>query len=286
MIDKLSDEQNAKLPEYVDRWMNIGLSTEPVNMEKATEAVKLAYRLAEQKEPTQFFHAKGPLDAIKIIQKLDPSKSKNDIIHEMMFGNHEASWLSFYQFFRDEVGIEECKRLDGFIELAQYCGWCSLYEDVVVFQDRPEIIKFDDENRLHSEAGPAIKFRDGFSVYAWHGVRIPKEWIENKKSLTPKIALTWENVEQRRAACEILGWTHILNTLKAKVVNQDEDPEVGTLVEVNLPDIGKTKFLKVLCGTKREFALPVPPEMKTALEANAWTWGLDADSFIKPEVRT
>ena len=92
--------------------------------------------------------------------------------------------------------------------------------------------------------------------------------------------------EERRAACEILGWANILRELDAKVINEDGDPEIGTLVEVDLPDIGKEKFLRVLCGTKREFALPVPPDMKTALQANAWTFGMDIKDFVVPEVRT
>ncbi len=54
---------------------------------------------------------------------------------------------------------------------------------------------------------------------------------------------------------------------------------------VEAPDIGKEKFLRVRCGTSRTFALPVPPEMKTALEANAWTWGLTPEEY-KPEIRT
>jgi len=61
---------------------------------------------------------------------------------------------------------------------------------------------------------------------------------------------------------------------------------IGTLVEVTLPDLGKEKFLKVLCGTGREFAIPVPPEMKTALDANAWTFDLDGNTLRKLEVRT
>ena len=134
--------------------------------------------------------------------------------------------------------------------------------------------------------GPAIRYRDGYSVYAWHGVRIPAEWIEQKNKLTAKTALTWQNIEQRRAACEILGWAKILKELDSKVVDEDGDPEIGTLLEVDIPEIGREKFLRVLCGTKREFALPVPPEMKTALEANAWTFGFDSKDFIKPEVRT
>jgi hypothetical protein len=78
-----------------------------------------------------------------------------------------------------------------------------------------------------------------------------------------------------------------LNELQAKVIDRDADPEIGELLEVEIPEIGTERFLKVLCGTGREFALPVPPDMKTALQANAWTFGVeDVRDFLKPEVRT
>jgi hypothetical protein len=146
-------------------------------------------------------------------------------------------------------------------------------------------LRFDDEKRLHCEDGPAIRYPDGFSVYAWHGTRIPAEWIEDKKSLTPSFALAVENMEQRRAACELIGWDNILQQLKAKVIDKNADPEIGELVEVDLPGSGKEKFLRVRCGTGRGFALPVPPDMKTAWQSNAWTWGL-TESEYQPEVRT
>lgn len=46
------------------------------------------------------------------------------------------------------------------------------------------------------------------------------------------------------------------------------------------------RFLVVRCGTERSFAIRVPQTMKTALEAQAWTWGLEPDQFVRPEVRT
>jgi hypothetical protein len=60
---------------------------------------------------------------------------------------------------------------------------------------------------------------------------------------------------------------------------------VGELIEVDIPDSGKERFLFVQCGTGREFALCVPPTMKTALEANAATYGLSAKDY-QLEIRT
>ena len=286
MIAQLSKEQEALLPAYRDKWIDIGLRTGPVDFEKAKTAVCKAYEIAGLLTPTQFYVAKSPIDAIKVIQKIDSSISADKIFNDMIFGCHDADWLSFYQYFRDAVGIKECHKVDGLIELANHCGWLNLYEDVVVFQDRPTHIKFDEQKRLHCEDGPAILYGDGFSVYAWHGVTIPSEWITKKGELTAKIALTWRNTEQRKAACEIIGWATVLRNLNAHIIESDEDPMIGTLLEVDIPDIGKEKFLRVLCGTGREFAIPVPPNMKTALEANAWTYGLDGDLLRDLEVRT
>ena len=285
-IDKLTDAQIAKMPEYVKMWTDIGLSTDPVDLENAKVAVCSAYRLAGLKEPTMFYVADSPISAIDMIKKMDPSKSSQNIFNEMIYGSQDAHWLGFYQFFSKEVDLDCVKPLEGMIELANHTGWLNVYEDAVVFQHRPEIIKFDAEKRLHCEDGPAIRYRDGYSLYSWHGTRIPSEWITNKSTLTAKIAITWENIEQRRCACEILGWAKILKELDSKVIDEDHDPEIGTLLEVTIPNVGKEKFLRVLCGTKREFALPVPPEMRSALEAQAWTWGMNKNEFVIPEIRT
>ena len=143
------------------------------------------------------------------------------------------------------------------------------------------------ENRLHREDGPAVYWPSGESYYFWRGVQVPGEWISDKKSLTASLALTWDNIEQRRCACEIIGWARILAELDATVIDHDDDPHVGDLVEVNLPDVGRERFLRVLCGTGREFAIPVPPSITTAIGGQAWTYGYDdPKSFRKPEVRT
>ena len=167
--------------------------------------------------------------------------------------------------------------------LRDFAGWVMPYENICFVSERPEYVKLDENQRLHSEAGPAIRYSDGFEIYAWHGTQFPKEWIKTKPSASD--ALYWHNIEQRRVACEMVGWDKILNQLDAVTIDKNDDPEIGELLCVDIPGIGKEKFLRVHCGTGRQFALPVPPIMKTALQANAWTWGLSPQQY-KPEVRT
>jgi hypothetical protein len=203
-----------------------------------------------------------------------------------VYGAHDSGWLSFYAAFL-EFGIKAAEKLQPLQELAKHCGWWAPYTNMAILQDRPSVLRFDDQKRLHCEDGPAIRYPDGLvEVFAWHGTRIPREWIEDKSSLNGKIALAVENVEQRRVACEIVGWANVLEQLKAKTIDKNENEEIGELVEVLIPDSGKEKFLRVRCGTGRGFAIPVPPEMKTALQANAWTYGFDNPSDYSLEVRT
>lgn len=161
-----------------------------------------------------------------------------------------------------------------------------MHEEFCIVSDFPEIILKDEENRPHCENGPSHRWRDGWELYHWHGTQVPEEWIKGRDSLTPEIALKQENMELRRAACEILGWDKILTALKAKVIDEDPDPEIGTLVEVQLPDLpNRAKFLRVRCGTGRQFAIGVPPAMTKALDAQAWIIGLDPKDFNRPEIR-
>ena len=203
-------------------------------------------------------------------------------------GAYWAQHDSYLTAMRDILGLRlpEHENYKYWEETAIHGTFRVMHEKFCIVSDFPEVLKIDEQNRAHGQDGPSHKWRDGWSLYHWHGVSVPEHWIMNKNSLTAKEAITWENIEQRHAACEILGWAKILRELNAKVINEDGDPEIGTLVEVELPDIGKERFLRVLCGTKREFALPVPPEMNTALQANAWTFGMDIKDFVVPEVRT
>ena len=293
-IEEITEEQIARFPEWVDKWTKIGLCTDLMDFQTAKSAVENIYRAIDKQLP-EIYTAASPKEAIELGVKLtnggkDPTKDDlNSALSKLYGGISSAGWVSYITFFRDVMGWED-DTLTDFAYAEQLLKSCySVWwdDDVCVIIDRPELIKFDEQNTLHCEDGPAIRFRDGYTVYAWHGTLIPREWLETPKSeLDVSLALTWEDIEQRRCFSEIIGWHNVLDQLDAKVIDEDGDPEIGTLLEVDLPDIGKERFLRVLCGTGRTFALPVPPEMTTALQAQSWTWGIDETEFVKPEVRT
>ena len=217
----------------------------------------------------------------------------NNQLYEQAFFNcistHHDLGVIAHARFAQYLGIKFddyiINRLDIMERICTQCEWLWPYENVAVASELPIGFRWDAEQLLHCEDGPAAEYADGHGLYAWHGIAVPGEWIVGDK-LTPQQALTWENLEQRRAACEILGWVNILEGLDAHIIDQHPNPEIGELIEVTLPDIGRERFLKVHCPTGRTFAIPVPPEMTSALAANAWTYGFDDPDDYQLEVRT
>ncbi len=196
-----------------------------------------------------------------------------------------AAWVCYLSAGRDILGLKlkEHENFKAYEDCAINGGFRVLHKEFCLVSDFPEFIKVDDQNRPHSEIGASHRWRDGWELFHWHGVVITKEWVTGKKP-TASEALNWPNLEQRRAACEIVGWANILKELDAKVIDADEDPEIGTLLECDLPDSGKERFLQVKCATGRDFCLHVPNEMKTALEAQAWMFQVDVKDFIPPQI--
>tara|TARA_B110000211_G_scaffold111830_1_gene129919 strand:+ start:4908 stop:5768 length:861 start_codon:yes stop_codon:yes gene_type:complete len=286
MIDSMTFAQEQKTTEYLEKWKMIGLSTDRLDRPRAIDACKLLYTSANLVPPVDenFIFVDGPVDAFNKIKEIYNVKSDEvNVLTSAHYGNHEAYFAAYASFMKNELGVKNIENIEGLIAVSEHCGWVNVFEDYCILSERPITIKFDDTQRTHCETGPAIEYADGFKVYIWHGTRVQSEWIEHGISATD--ALQVENVEQRRAACEIVGWANIIDELNPNIIDEDGDPQVGTLLSVDIPEIGESYYLRVQCGTGRTFAIPVPPDMKTALEANAWTYGLQPYEY-KPEVRT
>ena len=286
MIKELTPAQNAAMSVYRDKWIDIGLSTETIDRDNVTTALAMAYRAADLNPPSEVLFAAGPREAVTIFRGLFPNAQWKDFNNNIIYGNHEADWASYVDYFQSVVDLDLSKG-NGLIELIKTSGWAWISADRAIIIDRPSHIHMDENNVLHAEDRPSILYRDGFAVYSWHGQQVPRDWIMNKESLTPEMALGQENTEMRRAACEIIGWNKILEKLNYRLIEEDDDPMIGRLVEVDLPDAGAERFLMVRCGTGRDFALPVPPDMRTALAAQAWSYGLSSEEFGNgPDIRT
>lgn len=246
-ISSLTKEQEARFPEFVDKWQKIGLSTESINFEEAKKIAIKLYEEAGLKAPKTILYARSPKEAISIIQKIDSSMTESSIFFDMSFGNQEASWLSFYDYMQEVAGVTSFT--NGFnllVEFAKNCGWWSAYEDLAVLQDRPEELHRDPENRLHNANGPAVKYRDGFSLYFFHGISVPEDIILDRSSITIERIENEANAEVRRVMIDMFGVAEYLKGTSAEKIHSDS---FGTLWRKKIDGDEDIMMVEVLNST-------------------------------------
>jgi hypothetical protein len=173
---------------------------------------------------------------------------------------------------------EEILPLKGMLEISRSCGWWYPFENFVILTSKPRKIELDGDCGLHNENGYSIEYPDGWGFCSWHGIRVPKEWIFNKGNVDPHLAITWDNVQQRRALCEILGWEKIVEHVNPKKIYEDK---YGILLEIEMNDDHlPARFVKVICpSTGGKYILRVDPTVASAHEGVAATFGLTKDQY-------
>ena len=210
-------------------------------------------------------------------------------------GNQWSPWDAFLAFFQDVVKLDiDYSSYNHWRALSEHSGPRIMHPDFCIISDRPELLTVDDQNRPHNEVGPFCRWRDGSSLYSWHGARVPARWIESREELDPAEVLREQNVELRAAGAAIVGWPKMLSVLKAKVINDSGSPDIGQLIEVKLPGLPKPgRFLKAHCPRNGTIVEGVPYvsdidnlPIDTAIAAQAWRIGDPQSEYAHPPART
>lgn len=192
------------------------------------------------------------------------------------------------------LNLEEFERYSAWEACSIHGGFRVLHEEFCIVSDFPEILKVDENNQPHCENGPSHRWRDGWSLYHWHGSKVPERWIMDPKSITAKEVLTEKNIETRAAGMEIIGWANLLSDLDAKEVDKDDDPMIGTLYSVELPGLdGRHLIAKYECPRNGVMGQPVPNQnhidgekITTILAAKAFLADTTLAEYLPPEIRT
>ncbi|WP_189857576.1 DUF6745 domain-containing protein [Streptomyces poonensis] len=197
------------------------------------------------------------------------------LLLDAVLGQHDAAWLSAF-------GTGPESGLHGLAEVARTAGWWWPYEKVAVVSERPVSLHRDEAGRLDRGDGPALAYGDGFALYAWRGMPVPGEFLDQLGTLTPERVREEENAELRRVMLEHYGYDRYLKESGAEPVHRDE---TGVLWRIPLLGDEDVVMVEVVNstpepdGTSRTYWLRVPPATRTAREGVAWTFGLDADAY-------
>jgi hypothetical protein len=278
---KLTPEQEAKMPDYVKKWVSIGTATEPTDMIAAAHWIKEAYKAAGAPAPTYIlgpvagpYEAQIAEDALKRaaadgveFDPEHPGRALNDYINaaireaataprrKLSYSNQiygfQEYWLSYYDFVGTECG-DDITRVKPLLELAKVCGWWTPLNDVAIVQNRPLEIHMNAAERLHNPTGAAIRFAETMpgvpshsNVYAVNGVRVPRAVIENTYNGADIDAE--QNAEVRRIMIERYGAERYITETGAELVNKDE---FGELYRKHVPDDEAIFMVKVVNSTQ------------------------------------
>jgi len=288
MITELTKEQEAKFPEYVEKWTNIGLAVNKTDRAKAEDCLKRAYQAAGLEPPRHIVWAQSPVGCLdnyardyeemlkeegKTATSAEVNKHVSEQAGNFCYGNHDAAFLSFYDFFLRECKVEACKKLLPLIELAECCGWWLPYKYACYPSDMPTALHREG-NLLHKDGGPALAFADGFAVYALHGVLVSKTLAETPaEKLDAHLLVKEKNAEIRREIGRKIGMERIIRDLNATVIDKDvRSDKQYELLELDLGDERRRPYLKM-----ESSSIPgvfhvegVPPGTKTVKEALVW----------------
>jgi hypothetical protein len=286
-ITKLTSEQEAKLPEYRDKWISIGLSTEPVTDEEMKTALAEAYTCAGLKPPETYEIFDDPLSAARRVTELlgKTGLDKKNIFSEACYGQQDAGWLGFYDYLQEVCGLDAPKKMSGLRATARTCGWWWPFDQTVIVSRKiSEIHRLN--NRLHNANGMAISWANGVGYYAWKGIIVDERLIMHHETITGKEILEEKNTEIRRIMIERMGAKKFLNEMKAELV---EETELGKLWRVSVKGDEDVKIIEMVNstpepdGTHKKYYERVPPDMARVRQALAWQAQVEENSYSPDE---
>jgi hypothetical protein len=200
---------------------------------------------------------------------------------EVAVGPGELASLAVYKYLRDATGCKnETRRLRGLWKIAASAGWLVPHEHVCWVSERPDVLRLDAQGRLHSSDGPALRYRDGWSVWAWKGVQVSAWTIEHPERISVSTLDCTLDPVLRRCLIEIMTPERLIASGAARRISRDE---TGILWGVTWNHRGTTLdkwcAVEVVDGTPgpdgqcKHYVLPVPTNLRTAREAVAWAYG-------------
>lgn len=304
-VEKLTPEQEAKIPEYLEKYYNKIYNPQKVDEKKAIKSINYIYKEAGYGEPQVIF-ATSPIDAQIIantftqedkIKNIVDNMRKNKVpVTEMFeklrgkikyeetswYGNiSDYGWTCFYEFINNEIFPDfKLEIWDIWKELVESNIYDMIQlEKVCIVIVMPEHVKVNADKRLHCETGSAIRWSDGYELYYLNGINVP-DYIVNLPAdeLDPHLILNEQNADIQREIIKKIGAEKILKKLDAVVLDKWTDGKTGKYYELLNLKVGnidrKYLYYEHASIPGYFYAKPVPPETKTARDGRAWILSL------------
>ena len=188
MISKLTQEQESKVPEYLNYWLSVGLRTELIDRERAKESIDFLYtKILKMDKPKQYLFLDSPmacqifLNGSNQLENQLRNQLGNQLGNQKMQITYETrtNWTQYYywhySFVLNELFPEKKKGFSLFLEYLEHSKHYHhiyLSPDVAVFSDFPKTIAVNSKGELDNAQGKALEYRDGYGFYASNGITV------------------------------------------------------------------------------------------------------------------
>jgi hypothetical protein len=283
----LSIEEEKVLKETKEYWNNRLLN--PANREIDSEKLKFytesVYKMGGYSAPKTIMCFKDPKAMVQFARTLTGNPEFSEFSYYCNISDY--GWVGFYDFYL-KIGLIKDSILEHYIGFLK----CNVFDsilltDVALYLSIPEI-KFNTQNQLHCEDGPAVKWVDNDAVteiYAWKDKILTKEIIlEHDKVTVDMLRPFAENAETRRCCIEAMGvfkYFSVIDPDGLKVIDEGLDSFNYPMKLMFFKFENRTiQVLEVTCpSTGRVYNLYPPKNCKNVYDAKASTFGLTQEEF-------
>src|SRR3990167_539743 len=201
--------------------------------------------------------------------------------YHIIGGQFWAAWPAYTSFYREVLDLDLpgdlWDRDRAYADTVKSACWWWPHPEFIVVSNRPAVIRRNAQGQLHRDGGPAIQFRDGWSLYALNGVQMPKEVVETSaEMLNPRLVVEEKNADRRREIVRKIGVERVCAGLGATVLDRGTD-DAGQPCEVLNLELGDKRprpYIKLRHpGIGTYHIEGVPPTVKTVEAALKYRLG-------------
>lgn len=227
MITELTQEQKDQCPIYAQKWIDIGISTNRIEYDRALDIVNDVQEHLLQKPRTPIILVDDPIEAWiachfanegtpvnEIMGKVDEfyATPKKDRIKLESFstpylvGSFDASIWSFYDYCQQVLGVDYREKTENFAiwKATSELGMIFPFDHVCIVSQKPTTIKLNENRVAHCDGGPAIEYagrgngKTNIKIFMLNGIRVP-EWLAVTPSgnLSDKDYSRLDNADQK-----------------------------------------------------------------------------------------
>lgn len=175
MIESLTKEQEARMPLYVKKWVDIGFNTVPFTQAEAEQIIHDYQREILQVKETPVEVYDNPIAAWEAVEKLHGGE-KIPFVYPYQDGSFFAANFAYYDFFISEklvtLPADLQKKFDMWVATSKL-GYIYPFDEVCIVCQKPTKINLDDRGRLHADGEQALQYK-GWGFHALNGVTVPE----------------------------------------------------------------------------------------------------------------